>query len=57
MDFREELQILTGQVIDGLDGTKNKISYARLSGMPLEISVPDDGPTIKRVDVKLTTER
>lgn len=55
-DKAEELQILTTQFIDGFVEAKDKMSYLRLAGVPLEIEAPDGGPKMKLVDVQLTTE-
>jgi len=55
-DKAEELQVLTTQFIDGFVAAKDKMSYLRLAGVPLEIDAPDGGPSMKLVDVQLTTE-
>ena len=55
-DKAEELQVLTTQFIDGFVAAKDKMSYLRLAGVPLEITDPEGGPTMKLVDVQLTTE-
>ena len=55
-DKAEELQVLTTQFIDGFVAAKDKMSYLRLAGVPLEIEGPGGGPTMKLVDVQLTTE-
>ena len=55
-DKAEELQVLTAQFIDGFVAAKDKMSYLRLAGVPLEIDAPDGGPSMKLVDVQLTTE-
>jgi len=55
-DKAEELLVLTTQFIDGFVAAKDKMSYLRLAGVPLEIDGPDDGPKMKLVDVQLTTE-
>jgi len=55
-DKAEELQVLTAQFIDGFVAAKDKMSYLRLAGVPLEIADPEGGPTMKLVDVQLTTE-
>lgn len=55
-DRAEELQVLTTQFIDGFTAAKDKMSYLRLAGVPLEIPAPDGGPSMKLVDVQLTTE-
>ena len=55
-DKAEELQVLTEQFIDGFLAAKDKMSYLRIAGVPLEIAAPDGGPSMKLVDVHLTTE-
>lgn len=55
-DTAEELHVLTTQFIDGFVAAKDKMSYLRIAGVPLEIAAPAGGPTMKLVDVKLTTE-
>ena len=55
-DKAEALQVLTAQFIDGFIAAKDKTSYLRLAGVPLEIDAPDGGPSMKLVDVQLTTE-
>lgn len=52
----EELLVLTAQFIDGFVAAKDKMSYLRLAGVPLEIEDPAGGPSMKLVDVQLTTE-
>lgn len=54
-DEAADLQLLTVQFIDGFREAKDKMSYLRLAGVPLEIP-GEDGPALKLVDVKLTTE-
>ncbi len=55
-DEAAELQVLTDQFIDGFVQAKDKMSYLRLAGVPLEKPGIDGGPSLKLVDVKLTTE-
>ena len=55
-DRAEELRVLTEQFIDGFTQAKDKMSYLRLAGVPLEIDGPGGGPKMKLVDVQLTTE-
>lgn len=55
-DKADELQVLTTQFVDGFVAAKDKMSYLRLAGVPLEIDAPDGGPKMKLVDVQLTTE-
>jgi len=54
-DEASELQVLAVQFIDGFREAKDKMSYLRLAGVPLE---KEDGerPSLKLVDVQLTTE-
>ena len=54
-DEAAELQVLAAQFIDGFRDAKDKTSYLRLAGVPLELE-DGDGPSLKLVDVKLTTE-
>ncbi len=54
-DEAAELRVLAEQFIDGFREAKDKMSYLRLAGVPLERDDPD-GPGLKLVDVKLTTE-
>lgn len=55
-DRAEELKVLTTQFIEGFMDAKDKMSYLRIAGVPLEMASPDGGPTMKLVDVTLTTE-
>ena len=55
VDEAAELQVLTDQFIDGFCTAKDKMSYLRLAGVPLE-KVSEGGPSLKLVDVQLTTE-
>ena len=55
-DAAAERQVLTEQFIDGFVAAKDKMSYLRIAGVPLEIDAPGGGPSMKLVDVKLTTE-
>ena len=55
-DAAAELQVLTDQFIDGFAAAKDKMAYLRIAGVPLEIPGPAGGPTMKLVDVQLTTE-
>ncbi|MFK7944707.1 MAG: hypothetical protein AB8B85_17610 [Paracoccaceae bacterium] len=54
-DDAAELQVLATQFIDGFREAKDKMSYLRLAGVPLELS-DSGGPGLKLVDVQLTTE-
>lgn len=55
-DEAAELQVLTEQFIDGFVQAKDKMSYLRLAGVPLSRPDPNGGPSLKLVDVRLTTE-
>lgn len=55
-DEAAELQVLAEQFIDGFVAAKDKMSYLRLAGVPLERAQPGGGATTKLVDVQLTTE-
>lgn len=55
-DEAAELHVLSTQFIDGFVAAKDKMSYLRLAGVPLEIEGPGGGPRMKLVDVTLSTE-
>ncbi|MDW3222751.1 MAG: hypothetical protein R8G34_07655 [Paracoccaceae bacterium] len=55
-DKADELMVLTTQFIDGFVGAKDKMSYLRIAGVPLEIDSVSGGPKMKLVDIQLTTE-
>ncbi|MBV0914036.1 hypothetical protein [Anianabacter salinae] len=55
-DRAEELKVLTTQFIEGFVDAKDKMSYLRIAGVPLEIADSEGGPNLKLVDVTLTTE-
>jgi hypothetical protein len=55
-DEAAELQVLSAQFIDGFVQAKDKMSYLRLAGVPLERPGTAGGPAVKLVDVTLTTE-
>ncbi|MEO0862728.1 MAG: hypothetical protein AAFY65_19210 [Pseudomonadota bacterium] len=55
-DEAADLQVLATQFIDGFAAAKDKMSYLRLAGVPLERPSPGGGPTMKLVDVHLKTE-
>jgi len=55
-DEAAELQVLTAQFIDGFVQARDKMSYLRLAGVPLEKPGSGGGPSLKLVDVRLTTE-
>ncbi|MEM7547861.1 MAG: hypothetical protein AAF367_20225 [Pseudomonadota bacterium] len=56
VDDAADLQILSMQFIDGFREANDKMSYLRLAGVPLERPGEDGGPSLKLVDVQLTTE-
>ncbi|MEL7465983.1 MAG: hypothetical protein AAFN79_18070 [Pseudomonadota bacterium] len=56
VDEAAELQVLTDQFIDGFKEAKDKMSYLRIAGVPLEIDGENGEPSLKLVDVSLTTE-
>ncbi|MEE4188540.1 MAG: hypothetical protein V2I76_08865 [Roseobacter sp.] len=55
-DEAADIQVLTDQFIDGFTAAKDKMAYLKIAGVPLEIGGPDGGPSMKLVDVQLTTE-
>lgn len=55
-DEAAELQVLADQFIDGFVAAKDKMSFLRLAGVPLERDAPGGGPTMKLVDVAIATE-
>ena len=55
-DDAADLQLLSTQFIDGFREAKDKMSYLRLAGVPLERIGTDGRPPLKLVDVRLTTE-
>ncbi|QHQ35244.1 hypothetical protein [Algicella marina] len=56
VDEAAEIQVLTDQFIDGFQQAKDKMSYLRLAGVPLEVPDVAHGTAMKLVDVRLTTE-
>ena len=55
-DAAAELQILSAQFIEGFREAKDKMSYLRIAGVPLERDDPEGGPSLKLVDVKIETD-
>ncbi|MEM9430777.1 MAG: hypothetical protein AAGA32_14930 [Pseudomonadota bacterium] len=55
-DRADDLQVLTTQFIDGFLQAADKTAYLRLAGIPFERSGGDGKPTLKLVDISLTTE-
>jgi hypothetical protein len=55
-DEAADVQVLTDQFIDGFVAAKDKMAYLKIAGVPFEIGDPADGPSMKLVDVTLTTE-
>ncbi len=54
-DTAADLQVLASQFIDGFVNARDKAAYLEIAGVPREIA-PGDGPSLKLVDVTLTTE-
>ncbi|MGF1660386.1 MAG: hypothetical protein ACFCUS_13245 [Rubrimonas sp.] len=52
----EDLQTLAAQFIDGFAAAADKTAFLRLARIPFEIADGQGGPSLKLVDVKLTTE-
>ena len=55
-DEAADVQVLTDQFIDGFVAARDKMAYLKIAGVPLEIDDPEGGPSMKLVDVQLTTE-
>ncbi len=55
-DDAADIQVLTDQFIDGFTAARDKMAYLKIAGVPLEIDDPQGGPSMKLVDVQLTTE-
>ena len=55
-DEAAEMQVLATQFIEGFREARDKMSYLRLAGVPLERACSEGGPSLKLVDVQLTTE-
>ena len=55
-DEAADLQVLAEQFIDGFVAAKDKTSYLRLAGVPLERPQQSGGASMKLVDVQLSTE-
>ena len=55
-DKAADLQVLAEQFIDGFVAAKDKTSYLRLAGVPLERPQQNGGASMKLVDVQLSTE-
>ncbi|GFE48309.1 hypothetical protein So717_00620 [Roseobacter cerasinus] len=55
-DEAADLQVLAEQFIDGFIAAKDKTAYLKLAGVPQERPAPDGGPSMKLVDVSLSTE-
>ncbi|SEA35011.1 hypothetical protein [Rubrimonas cliftonensis] len=52
----ETIAALAGQFIDGFKAAADKMAFLRLAGVPLEIGGAGGAPSLKLVDVTLTTE-
>ena len=55
-DAAEAVAALAAQFMDGFRAAADKMTFLRLAGVPLEIADGRGGPTLKLVDVALTTE-
>jgi hypothetical protein len=55
-DAAAEMQVLAAQFVDSWREAKDKAAYLRLAGVPLELPGGRGGPTLKLVDVTVTTE-
>lgn len=51
-----DIQVLATEFIGGFTTARDKSAYLDLAGVPREIPDPDGGPSLKLVDVTLTTE-
>ena len=51
-----DLQVLATEFIDGFTTARDKSAYLELAGIPREIADDGGGPTLKLVDVRLSTE-
>ncbi len=52
----ETIAALSAQFIDGFRAAGDKMAFLRLAGVPLEVAAADGGPSLKLVDVQITTE-
>ena len=55
-DRAEALRALAAEFIESFSAAKDKVAYLRLAGVPLELPDGRGGPTLKLVDVQLTTD-
>ncbi|TVQ52409.1 MAG: hypothetical protein EA355_15065 [Rhodobacteraceae bacterium] len=55
-DDAEALRVLADQFVEGFRAAKDKVAYLRLAGVPLALPDGRGGPSLKLVDVRLTTE-
>ncbi len=55
-DEAADVQVLTDQFIDGFVSAKDKAAFLKIAGVPHQIEDPAGGPSMKLVDVHLTTE-
>ncbi len=55
-DRGDTLRALAAEFIDSFRAAKDKVAYLRLAGVPLELPDGRGGPTLKLVDVQLSTE-
>ena len=55
-DEAADLKVVCEEFIDGFQSAKDKAAYLKIAGIPLEIACNDGGPSLKLVDVALTTQ-
>lgn len=55
-DEAADLQVLCTEFIESWRTAKDKAAFLKISGVPLEITDEDGGPSLKLVDVALRTE-
>ncbi|MEM6423434.1 MAG: hypothetical protein AAF698_12630 [Pseudomonadota bacterium] len=55
-DEAADLQVLATQFIEGFQAASDKAAYLKIAGVPLELADEAGGPSLKLVDVTLSTE-
>lgn len=55
-DEAAALQALSAQFIEGFAAASDKAAFLRIAGVPLEIESEGGGPTLKLVDVSVTSQ-
>ncbi|MEL6196800.1 MAG: hypothetical protein AAFT19_03030 [Pseudomonadota bacterium] len=55
-DEAADLQVLATQFIEGFQAASDKAAYLKIAGVPLELADEVGGPSLKLVDVTLSTE-